>query len=352
MSSLELMIQLLQLLPWLIGTVGGVLVYRSWTRERRLDRTLRAKQIEMERSLEHQEAERRKEELEEARYRRYEEEQKAEEAAVRTAAGSGTGGYIVVDLPDDRRAIFHDLLKGFEEYSRLKGYRVSFSVDSTFIGRIAFKFTLSDSGVIVGTERVRQDLREYLIRVRSGESLDDLPVVISIEEHELVVATLKNRLSFLQHSYNLARNAAEFYEELMRKASTMSVLPAQSIVVQTGGALNAPTYSATNSPQALLGDGNRATNSIRIAVSFRERQEQIAGLEELLVRLSEEPAGENRDEAFRNVKNVKDELEQEDSPETSRVAKWLEKARQVIQLGSLGHQTVQAAKVLFQLFGM
>ncbi|MCX5895880.1 MAG: hypothetical protein NTZ51_08640 [Proteobacteria bacterium] len=255
-------------------------------------------------------------------------------------------------MPDDHRPLFHDLLKGFEEYARLKGYGVSFSIDATFKNRIAFKFTLTDPGVVVGTERVRQDLKEYLDRVKRGDNLDDLPVITSLEEHEVVVTTLKNRLSFLQHSYNLAKNAAEFYEGLIRKAITMPVLPAQSIVVQTGGSLSAPTYSAVNSPQALIGNGSRADNSVRIALSFKELQEQIHGIDEILVRLRNESANDYRDEAVRNLKNVKEELEQANSPEPNRVAAWLEQARQALQFGSLGYETVQAAKELFRIFGM
>ena len=348
MSSSEL----IQLVPWFAALMLGTVFYMAWSRERRHERFLRERQMQVEAKRAEEEAERRKEELDEARYRRYEQEQKAEEEAIRVAAGPGTGGYIVLDLPDDRRALFHDLLKGFEDYARLKGYGVAFSVDSTFKNRIAFKFTLSDSGVVVGTDRVRQDLKEYLDRVRQGDTLDDLPVVTSIEEHELVVTTLKNRLSFLQHSYNLAKNAAEFYEGLMRKATTMPILPAQSVVVQTGGALNAPSYTAVNSPQALIGDGSRSESSIKIALSFKERQEQISKIDQMLLRLGKETAGEQREEIIRNLQNVKDELENADSPEPSRVARWLERVRQALQVGSLGHETVQAAKELLRLFGM
>jgi hypothetical protein len=30
-------------------------------------------------------------------------------------AGAGSGGFIVIDLPDEQRPFFHDLLKGFED---------------------------------------------------------------------------------------------------------------------------------------------------------------------------------------------------------------------------------------------
>jgi DNA-binding LacI/PurR family transcriptional regulator len=62
----------------------------------------------------------------------------------------GSGGYIVVEMPEEDRPLFHDLLKGFEDYAKLKGYQISFSIDSSSIGRIAFKFTVKNDGVVVG----------------------------------------------------------------------------------------------------------------------------------------------------------------------------------------------------------
>src|SRR4051794_14937103 len=53
------------------------------------------------------------------------------------SAGAGTGGYIFLDLLDDKRTLFHDLLKGFEEYAQLKGYQVYFSIDNSYSNKIA-----------------------------------------------------------------------------------------------------------------------------------------------------------------------------------------------------------------------
>lgn len=343
---------LLGLFPWAVVFTLGMFFYLAWQRERRIDRDMHMRELEMQRLREKEEAERREQERDNARYEKYAQEKKEEEDKIRTQAGIGSGGYIVLDLPDAQRGLFHDLLKGFEEYARLKGYGVSFSVDTTFHDRIAFKFTLTDPDVVVGNDRVRKDLREYLERVSKGDPLDDLPQVISIEEHEVLVATLRNRISFLQHNYNLAKTSVEFYEGLIRRVNTQPFLPSPSIVVQTGGAYNAPSYSALNSPQAVLGIENSTKNSIRIAVTYKERKEQIERLAEVLERLASEPPHSERDEAIRSLENVKDELEHVDQPEPSRISRWLERAKQAIQLGSLGHETVQAAKELFKAFGV
>ena len=121
----------------------------------------------------------------------------------------------------------------------------------------------------------------------------------------MLVTTLKNRISFLQHSQNLQQNALDFYEALIRKVGSMPVLPAQSVVVQTGGVINAPTYPALHSPHALLGDGSTADNSLRIAVSFAERRDQIEGIDRVLALLHDEAAGKARDQAMHNLSSVK-----------------------------------------------
>ena len=342
---------IISLVPWSFALALGMIFYVAWRRERAEDREIRRHELEQQRTQAEKEAERREQERDDARLDRYTREKKEEEEKIRTQAGDGSGGYIVLDLPDEQRALFHDLLKGFEEYARLKGYGVSFSVDTTFHDRIAFKFTLTDPDLVVGNDRVRKDLREYLEKVSQGDPLDDLPQIISIEEHEILVATLRNRISFLQHSYNLEKNSVEFYEGLIRRANTQPFLPSPGIVVQTGGAYNAPSYSALNSPQAVLGIENTSKSSIRIAVTYKERKEQIDRLVDVLERLAKEPPDHERDEAIRSLENIKEELEHAEQPEPGRVVRWIERAKQAMQLGSLGRETVQAAKELFKALG-
>jgi hypothetical protein len=340
------------LLPWSFAFALGMVFYLGWQRERREDRQFRMHELDIQRARAAEEAKLRELEKDDARYEKYSRERKDEEERLKAQAGGGSGGYIVLDLPDAQRGLFHDLLKGFEEYARLKGYGVSFSVDTTLHDRIAFKFTLTDPDVVVGNERVRKDLKEYLERVSKGDLLDDLPKVISIEEHEVLVTTLKNRINFLQHSYNLSKNSVDFYEKLIQRTGNQNFLPAPSVIVQTGGSYSAPNYSALNSPQAVLGIENAVTNKIRIAVTYKERKEQIDHLSHVLEKLAAETPNVERDEVIRNLVNVKEELEHVDQPEPSRVTRWIENAKQAVQLGSLGYETVQAAKELFKLFGV
>jgi hypothetical protein len=132
-------------------------------------------------------------------------------------AGLSAGGYIIFDMPDAKKGIFHDLLKGFEDYAKLRGYEIIFSIDNSFANKIAFKFTLDSSGIVVSTKQVRQDLKEYIEKVKRGDSLDDLPVILPAEEHNLLLVAMKNRINFLQHTYTLQKNTIDFYNNLLKQ---------------------------------------------------------------------------------------------------------------------------------------
>lgn len=269
--------------------------------------------------------------------------------------GPGSGGYIVLDLPNDKRSLFHDLLKGFEDYSRLKGYEVNFSIDTTFKDKIAFKFTVSESANNVESEQVKKDFKEYFEKVNKGENLDDIPMVTSFEEHSMLLTVLKNRINFLQHSYNLAKNTADYFETLFSKLPNITGAPSHTILVQTGGTIDSSNYSSS---KVIRGDGNQiqdssVSSSITIGDSFNSRKEQIDKIDEFIKELKKDPhQSANYEAVIRDVEKVKDELKDEPQPDPGRVTKWLERSKQTLQLGSLGQEVVSAAKELFSAFGI
>lgn len=268
----------------------------------------------------------------------------------------GSGGYIVVEMPEKDRSLFHDLLKGFEDYAKLKGYQISFSIDASQIGRIAFKFTVKNDGVVVGTERVRQDFKEYVENIRTGavDDLDRAPVITSLEEHNLLVTQLKNRITFIQHSYQLSQNAIRFYESLLSNMRTFPALPAPSVFVQTGGSMDSRSYSTVNSQKVLQGDNSTLTDSsINIGQSFNQKQERIAALDELIGKLNTSAIkGDETNKAERALSKVRDELVDEAEPNTSMIRKWLEGAKTMIGTASLGVEVAEAAKKLWEMFGI
>jgi hypothetical protein len=348
----------------------GVFAFQFWMRERRRDLRMKTEELEradrretMRLEMEDQ-RERKRLELEERQIgeeqsARYSEERARDEAADRATAqnsGAGSGGYIVIELPEKERPMFHDLLKGFEDYAKLKGYHIAFSIDSSHEDRIAFKFTVKNDGFVVDPERVRRDFKEYIEQVRTKDidELDKMPVITSIEEHNYLVAVLKSRLSFLQHSYKLAKTTATYYEALIMGARSFPALPQASVVVQTGGNMDSRKYESVNSQRLIQGDRNTYTDSsVNIGQSFNERQERIAALDDVIGKLEATDAkDESVQKTQRELKKVRDELAEYPEPDKSSIRKWLEYAKNSMTGAILGYETLEAAKKLWALFGM
>jgi cbb3-type cytochrome oxidase subunit 3 len=266
-------------------------------------------------------------------------------------------GYIVFDLPDNHRNFFHDLLKGFEEYAKLKGYNIAFSIDSSVANKVGFKFTIEENSFNIDNQTIREDINEYINKVRKGESLDDLPVIISPREHDLILTTMKNRISFLQHSYNLQTNSIAYYENLFKKVndSNWGIQPA--IFIQTGGINMPTTYFSNNSKSVAQGLENSSIaqnkdSRITISNSFNIRKEQINQIEEIVREIKKENDISNKatQSLIEYFNKIKEELSEEEVPNKSKVSKWLGKIKETMQGMDLSHKTAEAIKWLYDSF--
>ncbi len=277
-----------------------------------------------------------------------------------TYQSNGNGGYIIFDLKDKSKAMFHDLLSGFEEYAKLRGYKISFSIDTSIVDKVAFKFTLQDSGVNVSTQTVRKDIQDYIAKVSKGENFDDLPVVVSQMEHDLILTTLKNRLNFLQSNYNLEKNSREYYESFLKKiaSSSFGFSQAAPIYIQTGGTHVPKSLTAMNSPNALVGDNNVYENNsdnsdhscINISNSFNKKREQVNKIDELIKLIQQEA---NIDEIKRqtlltNFDKIKEEITDEEQPNKSKIFKWLSNTKAILETLVLSHHTVEAVNWVYE----
>lgn len=256
---MELGISYFNIVLLVFGVTGAMFFAILWSKDRqRQENQEREHQRELL-GLQKEQAEKQREEN--YRSRKLQEEQLRQfmEFKEQESSGPGSGGYIVLDLPQDHIPVFNDLLKGFEDFARLKGYGIRFSSDTTFPNKIAFKFTFGDEGVNVSTQKVKMDLQEYIQKVQVGEPLDDLPVVLPESEHHLLLTLMKNRINFLQHNYNLKKNAVEFYEQLINKfvAHPAGILPAPTVLVQTGGSMDTRSYKSIGSSHVIQGDDNK-----------------------------------------------------------------------------------------------
>lgn len=357
-------IQLMNMVATFIAIAFGIifvyLFFRRYERRQemqyRIDREKLERQMEFEKNRLSAEADKADKENEILEEKTRLEREKYEDEMI----NSGRGGYIILDMSAEQRPLFHDLLRGFEEYAKIRGYSVNFSIDSSQYNKISFRFTLNESGISVSTERVRKDFVEYLDKIKTGSDFEDLPVVISEEEHNLLLTTLKNRLVFLETNYRIQKNTISFYENLIfnAKYTQRGFLPAPSVVVQTGGTMDSRNYRVQNSSDVIQGDRNKLLDSsdrsqINIENSFNKKKEQIEKVTRLVELLKEEDKGEQeRNKAIINLEKVKDELEESDKPEPNLIKKWLEKAKNLIGLISVGKKIAGSAVDLWNSFGL
>ena len=181
----------------------------------------------------------------------------------------------------------------------------------------------------------------------------------------MLLACMKNRLSFLQHSYNLQKTAAEFYMGLLKQLPShgFGVSHPQNVYVLAGDGNQAPTYQALNSPQAAVGTGNRLIENqldqgIHIANSFNGRETQIRALSNLWAALYEEtkklakesPDHKEYSKAMDHVSKAQKELEEEDPPDPTRIHRWLETAKYALKALGLTKEVKDAAIAAWEVF--
>lgn len=340
------MLALMNMTLIMMGLMGGYTLFRRWLAGR--EREMYEQRVQQERLYE----------LEQSKLRMQATSNDAQREE--PSAGPGSGGYIVLHLPDDQKAVFHDVLKGFEEFAQIKGYKISFSIDGSIPDKIAFKFTIANVGISVSTQQVETDLHEYIKRVQQGDSLEDLPIVVPEVQHQALLLVMRNRINFLHHTYVAQKNVLALYEATFNqmRSGHMGVVPT-NFYIQGGGTMTPSNYTAIGSQNVAQGQGNEASNntinqSFHIGQSFNERKDQIDSIERLLtsVRSGDIPSSEGVTRAISNLEKVKDELAHEEKPDAPRVKKWLEIAQAALKTLSLGKDAYDLASKTFGSFGV
>ncbi|MHC1671708.1 hypothetical protein ACODUM_02500 [Stenotrophomonas maltophilia] len=327
------------------------LYFRRQDRIRQEERRERAKEREIDAQQRHDQ----QQFAEEQAQRRFDEENRR----AQNQQSTNSGGYIVIDMPEEQKSMFFDVLKGFEEFSKLKGYSVSFSLDNSVADKVSFKFTILDQGITVSTKKVQADLREYIQRVQEGGSLDDLPVVIPDAEHAALILAMKNRINYLQHTYTAQKNVVEFYHRFLKDhaAGMLNIQPAHNFYLQAGGNMTPSNYSAIGSNNVAQGKHIEASHnvvdqSVHIAGSFNEKKQQLDNLDALIAGLQAAhltPTEDSR-KAIVNLEKVKDELTTEEKPDGDRIAKWLDVAKNSMKALSLGKDLLDLATKAYGAF--
>ena len=285
-----------------------------------------------------------------------------------SAAGSGDtpdreasapyGGYAFVDVPDNYKGFLHDTITGFEEFARLKGYRVGIAIDTTLPGKVGFRFTILDQGVTVSMETVRSDVGEYIAKFNEDESdaFDDLPIVIDPIEHERLKAALATRFTMVRTQMEMYKTEVDFYKKLMLKVvqfkgGSIGYLPVPSNIIHNqlvhdGPQMAGDTYSTDRSPGAAVGKNNTASidrSTITIGSTLTEKNEQVDGLSELIELVTRSDL-QNRDDVARYLAKAKEELTDGDPPDAGFIGRYLGKAKDIFALAERGTEIYEKAK--------
>jgi len=265
------------------------------------------------------------------------------------------GGYITVDMPEERKSLFHDLLKGFEDYAALKGYKVNVSIDSSLSGKVAFKIVVNDFGIVGNRDSVKRDLNEFITKIQKGESLDDLESAVNDLEHSGLLMALKNRISMLQSQYEVQSNINDYYKSFFAELPSQSVNHTQPIHIYNGGhEMDQRKYIANNSANVMQGDNHSNLvegNNINIGSTFSEKNERVQGLDDLISLLSNQEL-KDKDKALRHLENAKEELVDEEKPDEESIGKWLSKASGILKYADKGTEVFTKAKEVMTGFGL
>lgn len=109
--------------------------------------------------------------------------------------------YKVHTMPNSDKSIFHDALKGFEEYSKLKGYVVLLSIDTSLDNKVAYKFDFQTGSSYWSRNKIRDDLKDYLNRIKLNQGIDDIYAECTRLQEVQLKSTLRNRMSLIQHAF-------------------------------------------------------------------------------------------------------------------------------------------------------
>ena len=78
----------------------------------------------------------------------------------------------------------------------------------------------------------------------------------------------------------------------------------------------------------------------------------VAAIDGLIERIKASGlAPDEKEEATRNLTNVKEEVTENETPDKGRIARWLGRAQQITKLGTAGAELIEKGEELYRQFG-
>jgi hypothetical protein len=326
-------IDVIQVAMLMVLTMGAMFFLIEWRRSRREDQEFKKEELEL---------------------RKYEIQSNSDSArfgarnnnSAPEESKTDLNGYVFMSVDEGKKSTFSEMLKGFEEYAKLKGYQASLSVETSVKDKIGFKFTLHEEGVSVSAHKVKSDINEYINIVMSGGNFDDMPVLITPEEHSAVIGTLKARLKYME------------YKSLISKMTNSAInhSPTNIKLIQEGIGMDSRSYSANNSANVVQGDESKNAiehSNIQIGKNVAEINSQVDDLNKIIQAIEKEALiNQELKPAVRYLENTKEELEESGTPDGASISKWLDKTNSILNTAKASAETITKFGGLLKVFGV
>jgi hypothetical protein len=215
----------------------------------------------------------------------------------------------------------------------------------------------------VTKETVRKDVIDFIDKVKRGENLEDMPVMINVKEHEQTLLALNNRLTVLQMDLRFQKNLSNGYERFLQAIQNaqygMGHLPHSiPFVYINNGEVNSRDYLIANdSSKIIQGDKNQVkeqfdySSKIKIGNSFNERSQQVTKIDEIVDLLyTENIDSKIKQEILSNIFKLKEEITECETPEKNKIYKWLEKIKNLGGGVIYSHHLAEAFEWLHKSF--
>ncbi len=116
------------------------------------------------------------------------------------------------------------------------------------------------------------------------------------------------------------------------------------------------TFNSDGSGISIQGDNNSnflENVTVTVGSTYSEKQKQIEGIDELITLLQQESSIPEKEgaQAVKHLGKVKDEIAEEEEPDTDFIEKSFKKVNTIVELAEKGSSLIEKVMPFFALFG-
>lgn len=274
------------------------------------------------------------------------------------------GGYDFITVADEFKPAFIDVMNGFSDFAKMKGYDVEISIDNSISGKVGLRVVILDTGFTVSTKTVRDDVKDYIQRFHNDADFNDMPMAQTPAEHSNLVAALSARFALMKAQIEMQQITEKHLKNMLDDVRNQnfggvgypSVQNHIHLISNHEASHMRDNYNATNSQNIAQGKGASATtigSTIQIGNNAKEVIERVDALKQFVI---DAEAADIPDDTKKNVvryiTNAYEELENETNPDPDTVGKALEKANNALSALDSGAGLVEKLLPVLALFGL